>query len=233
MRYYGDGTGRDSYVVQDFGGLVYNYAAENKSVGNFYKTLRSGSMVQSIDAKPGSMYFATKNWLSPKARRVIKDSYLHQVTLSNRLSTPKSGVSRPKTFEGVGTLEEVPREESLEKQTAPVLRPNVMMRIANNRNQAGRNHKVQEGAHSEKHSHQGSIEPKRPTVSRGQTIDIDTPKIILSETPREFVRRTTEDRKNNSVFQSVSAKIENIRSSLEASKQQRSSDNRVEVDAPP
>jgi len=44
VRYYGDGTGRDSYVVQDFGGLVYNYGAENKSVGNFYKTLRSGSM---------------------------------------------------------------------------------------------------------------------------------------------------------------------------------------------
>ena len=40
VRYYGDGTGRDSYVVQDFGGLVCNYAAENRSVGDFYKSLR-------------------------------------------------------------------------------------------------------------------------------------------------------------------------------------------------
>lgn len=178
MRYYGDGTGRDSYVVQDFGGLVFNYGAENKSVGNFYKTLRSGSMVQSIDAKPGSMYFATKNWLSPKARRVIKESYHHQVNLSNRLSTPKSGISRPKTFEGTKTMEESPRDDSVEKQSVPVLRPNVMMRIANNRNLAGRNHHVQEAPHSEKNSHHGSMDPKRPTVSRGQTIDIDTPHII-------------------------------------------------------
>jgi len=124
------------------------------------------------------MYFATNNWLSPKARRVIKESYMQQVTLSNRLSTPKSGVSRLKTFEGVQTPVDSPREESVEKQNQAVLRPNVMMRIANNRNLAGRNHLVQDGVHCEKHSHNGSMEPKRSTVSRGQTMDIDTPQII-------------------------------------------------------
>lgn len=78
LRYYGDGTGRDSYVVQDFGGLVCNYSAENRSVGDFYKSLRSGSIHRSIDAsKSGSMFHQTQNWLSPKARRIIKDCF-HQ-----------------------------------------------------------------------------------------------------------------------------------------------------------
>ncbi len=90
LRYYGDGTGRDSYVVQDFGGLVVNYGAENVSVGHFYKTLRQGSMNRSIDSsKPGSMFHATKNWLSPKAKRIIKECFYHQTEMTNRLSTPK------------------------------------------------------------------------------------------------------------------------------------------------
>jgi hypothetical protein len=43
LRYYGDGTGRDSYVVKDWGGYVVNYAATNVHTGHFYKSLRSGS----------------------------------------------------------------------------------------------------------------------------------------------------------------------------------------------
>lgn len=98
LRYYGDGTGRDSYVIQDFGGLVVNYGAENKSVGNFYKTLRAGSLYQSVDcSKPGSMYYATKNWLSPKAKRIIKECFSSQLSMTNRLSTPKHGI-RKKAF---------------------------------------------------------------------------------------------------------------------------------------
>lgn len=76
MRYYGDGTGRDSYVVKDWGGYVINYAASNITVGNFYKSLRSGSMQQTVDcSNPGSMYHTTRNWLSPKAKRVIKECF--------------------------------------------------------------------------------------------------------------------------------------------------------------
>ena len=89
------------------------------------------------------MYFATKNWLSPKARRVIRDSYQQQISITNRLSTPKNGI-RKKTFEGVVT------DDAREGSQEPVnllgsvsLRPNVMMRIANNRNLAGRNLNVQ------------------------------------------------------------------------------------------
>ena len=76
MRYYGDGTGRDSYVVKDWGGYVVNYAAENIHTGHFYKSLRSGSMTQTVDcSKPGSMYHTTRNWLSPKAKRIIKEAF--------------------------------------------------------------------------------------------------------------------------------------------------------------
>ena len=39
FRYFGDGTGRDSYVVADSGGLVPKYV--NKGVNNnFYNSLR-------------------------------------------------------------------------------------------------------------------------------------------------------------------------------------------------
>jgi hypothetical protein len=76
LRYYGDGTGRDSYVVKDWGGYVVNYAAENVHEGHFYKSLRSGSMAQTVDcSKPGSMYHTTRNWLSPKAKRIIKEAF--------------------------------------------------------------------------------------------------------------------------------------------------------------
>lgn len=101
LRYYGDGTGRDSYVVQDFGGLVYNYGAENRSVGDFYKSLRSSSnsIIKSVDtSKPGSMFHATRNWLSPKAKRIIKECFHQQLSLTNRLSTPKNQIRR-KAFE--------------------------------------------------------------------------------------------------------------------------------------
>jgi hypothetical protein len=95
LRYYGDGTGRDSYVVQDFGGLVYNYGAENISVGHFYKSLRQNSVNRSVDlCKPGSMFHSTKNWLSPKAKKMIKECFYLQVAMTNRLSTPKSQMRR-------------------------------------------------------------------------------------------------------------------------------------------
>lgn len=103
LRYYGDGTGRDSYVVQDFGGLVCNYAKENLTVGHFYKSLRQSSTNRSIDAKPGSMFHATKNWLSPKAKRIIKDCFQQQMSLTNRLSTPK-GAFRKKAFESTTSV---------------------------------------------------------------------------------------------------------------------------------
>lgn len=90
FRYYGDGTGRDSYMLRDYGGLVADYSRENKTVGDFYKSLRSSGMTQTVDSSnPGSMYHATKNWLSPKAKRVIKECFVQQLTLTNRLSTPK------------------------------------------------------------------------------------------------------------------------------------------------
>jgi len=44
FRYYGDGTGRDSYMLRDYGGLVCDYSNENKTVGDFYKSLRSGGI---------------------------------------------------------------------------------------------------------------------------------------------------------------------------------------------
>jgi hypothetical protein len=50
FRYYGDGTGRDSYMLRDYGGLVCDYSRENKTVGDFYKSLRSGSMSQTVDS---------------------------------------------------------------------------------------------------------------------------------------------------------------------------------------
>lgn len=52
----------------------------------------------SIDAKPGSMFHAAQNWLSPKAKRIIKECFNNQTELTRRLSTPKQGV-RARDFE--------------------------------------------------------------------------------------------------------------------------------------
>ena len=110
FRYYGDGTGRDSYMLRDFGGLVCDYSRENKTVGDFYKSLRSGSMSQTVDSSnPGSMYHATKNWLSPKAKRVIKECFVQQLSLTNRLSTPK-GQIRQRQPEGTNSMQSLERE---------------------------------------------------------------------------------------------------------------------------
>jgi hypothetical protein len=98
FRYYGDGTGRDSYMLQDYGGLVCNATASNKSINIFYKSLRSGSTNMSIEAKPGSMFHAAQNWLSPKAKRVVKECFNNQIELTRRLSTPKHGV-RARAFD--------------------------------------------------------------------------------------------------------------------------------------
>jgi hypothetical protein len=43
------------------------------------------------------MYYATKNWLSPKAKRIIKECFTSQLSMTNRLSTPKHGI-RKKAF---------------------------------------------------------------------------------------------------------------------------------------
>jgi hypothetical protein len=52
-------------------------------------------MNRSVDmSKPGSMFHATKNWLSPKAKKLIKESFYQQVAMTNRLSTPKGQTRR-------------------------------------------------------------------------------------------------------------------------------------------
>jgi hypothetical protein len=64
-------------------------------VGHFYKSLRQGSINRSIDAsKAGSMFHATQNWLSPKAKKIIKECFYQQVAMTNRLSTPKAQTRR-------------------------------------------------------------------------------------------------------------------------------------------
>ena len=38
-KYFGDGTGRDSYVIQDCGGLIPNYSGKSPNAA-FYQNLR-------------------------------------------------------------------------------------------------------------------------------------------------------------------------------------------------
>ncbi|CDW73721.1 UNKNOWN [Stylonychia lemnae] len=89
LRYYGDGSGRDGYVIQDFGGLVKTYGNPD-TLGNFYKTLRQSPKNYDQTGFGGTAGLFKKNkWLTPKAREIVKQCFMNQKDASLRLSTPK------------------------------------------------------------------------------------------------------------------------------------------------
>jgi hypothetical protein len=170
LRYYGDGTGRDSYVVKDWGGYVVNYAATHTHEGHFYKTLRSGSMTQTVDcSKPGSMYHTTRNWLSPKAKRIIKEAFNQQLTLSNRLSTPKnptrSSVSRDRDLSGVGSPDKEADPNSLAQQPSSI-RQSLLMRTSNGRRYGNGRNQLGEGLMTQQNSGRGSLDKLEPIATQ-------------------------------------------------------------------
>ena len=106
FKYFGDGAGRDSYVVADSGGLIPKYV--NKGVmGNFKQTLRqpdaSNRNSSSINRKtmlnavpstpqPGGVPHdpTTGMWYKESVRQAIRYAYRSQRQTSKRLANPKT-----------------------------------------------------------------------------------------------------------------------------------------------
>ena len=108
FRYFGDGSGRDSYVVADSGGLVPKYV--NKGVlNNFYNSLRqpdnsSSKANSSINRRtilqavtpttpqPGMPFNDPTSgmWYKEPIRTAIRNCYISQRQQAKRLANPKS-----------------------------------------------------------------------------------------------------------------------------------------------
>jgi hypothetical protein len=70
------------------------------------------------------MYHTTRNWLSPKAKKIIKEAFKQQLSLSNRLSTPKNpirGLSNERDLNGMGSPDK-------EEDNQPTIRQSLLMR---------------------------------------------------------------------------------------------------------
>ena len=83
FKYYGDGTGRDSYVVVDSGGLIPKYSNKGPN-STFYNSLRQPDPKNQSYVK--QKYYKTnprgerirdksQPWFSQKVRDMIKSSY--------------------------------------------------------------------------------------------------------------------------------------------------------------
>ncbi len=209
-------------MLRDYGGLVCDYSRENKTVGDFYKSLRSGSMSQTVDSSnPGSMYHATKNWLSPKAKRVIKECFVQQLSLTNRLSTPK-GQIRQRQQDGTNSLQSLEREngESAQKlpATIPAVRTSLLMRSSQSKRYHGRNLFGGE-AQTQQNSGRGSLE----RLDSIQQVEVESPRKALNDQRQDSqdkmlkdisVRMSINNAKKNDINKNA---FSLLRTSLEAS----------------
>lgn len=104
--YFGDGTGRDSYVVANSGGLIPRYI-QNGPIANFKESLRKHPMnVAPLSARSRSnsqnrtssaqvdSAVTGQPWFPSKVKELIRTCYNHQMTQSQRLATPKFNRSR-------------------------------------------------------------------------------------------------------------------------------------------
>ena len=104
FKYFGDGSGRDSYVITDCGGLIPKYSNKGPQA-DFYNSLRQpdfGKPATSAASQLGSHRFFRVNcrgervrdhnapWFSSKTREAIRRSYQAQLHQVRRLSAPKT-----------------------------------------------------------------------------------------------------------------------------------------------
>lgn len=110
FKYFGDGAGRDSYVVADSGGLIPKYVSKGV-MGNFQQSLRKPdpsnrnsssinrrTMMNVIPAtpQPGGVPHdpTTGMWYKDSVRQAIRSCYRSQRQTSKRLANPKTTRSK-------------------------------------------------------------------------------------------------------------------------------------------
>jgi hypothetical protein len=78
MKYFGDGSGRDSYIVSNFGGFVSPNTTSNPQA-TFYKNLRQNPRITNYNNEYfNKSYYSGVKWYSPKSRKLIKDAFYYQ-----------------------------------------------------------------------------------------------------------------------------------------------------------
>lgn len=96
INYHSDGTGRDSYVVANAGGLVCDYFGTGKADVNFVNSLRQinrSVMPNHYDPADITNYVG---YLDPKARRQLQESAKKVQDVTRRLSPSPSATLSPK-----------------------------------------------------------------------------------------------------------------------------------------
>jgi hypothetical protein len=71
IRYFGDGTGRDSYVVAESGGLIPPFKAAS-SQNTFYKSLRKSPRLAIKSGPYAKMNRYMNTWMTPKVKELMK-----------------------------------------------------------------------------------------------------------------------------------------------------------------
>ena len=88
IRYFGDGSGRDSYIVTDFGGMVNQYKNQSfeKMLRQSPLKLKNGKyLAYTSETKCTNSMFR----LSPGAKMILKNNLKYQKEASKRLASPK------------------------------------------------------------------------------------------------------------------------------------------------
>ena len=71
IRYFGDGTGRDSYVVAESGGLIPPFRAAS-SQNTFYKSLRKSPRLAIKSGPYAKMNRYMNTWMTPKVKELMR-----------------------------------------------------------------------------------------------------------------------------------------------------------------
>ena len=104
-KYFGDGSGRDGYVIKDSGGQIPEYASHSpqaKFLGSLRKyeqqTCGGNGSLQNkffnVDPNGRSNREMSQPWFSEKIKLILQETFSKQQEESGRLATPKS--VRPK-----------------------------------------------------------------------------------------------------------------------------------------
>ena len=96
-KYFGDGSGRDSYVVKDSGGLIPEYPSRSpqsvfyQGLRNYTKSNRSlKNKFTYSDANGHSVANSSQPWFTSGVKNMLNRQSKIQKVQSERLSTPKS-----------------------------------------------------------------------------------------------------------------------------------------------